>query len=71
MDNGPGIDPELLPSIFDPSVSTKSDSGEGLGLGLALSRRIVEEHGGTLTAQNNPSGEGSRLVVELPIRETA
>lgn len=52
-DNGPGISPELLPRIFHPRVSTKSIIS---GLGLYVVQSIVEQNGGTVTAQNGLSG---------------
>jgi len=54
-DTGPGIAEEHLPHIFDPFFSTK-EIGKGTGLGLSVSRRIVEEHGGWITAENQPEG---------------
>ena len=62
-DTGAGIPRELLPRLFQPFVSTKDT---GLGLGLVISRRIVEDHGGTIVAWNRP-GCGARFVVNLPI----
>ena len=62
-DSGPGVAPELLPRIFDPYFSTKTS---GTGLGLAIARKAVEEHGGTVHAENlNP---GFRIAIELPMR---
>ena len=62
-DSGPGVPPEVLPKIFDPYFSTKS---AGTGLGLAIARKAVEEHGGSIHAENvNP---GLRVVIELPVR---
>jgi signal transduction histidine kinase len=61
-DSGPGIAPSLLPYVFDPFVSGKE---KGLGLGLAVSRRIAEDHGGSLEASNRPEG-GARFVLRLP-----
>ncbi len=61
-DSGPGVPPELLPRIFDPYFSTKSS---GTGLGLAIARKAVEEHGGSIRAENlNP---GFRIAIELPV----
>ena len=52
-DTGPGIAPHILPKVFETFVSSKET---GVGLGLPLSRRIAEDHGGTLTAYNLPIG---------------
>jgi PAS domain S-box-containing protein len=61
-DDGPGFPPELLDRIFDPYVTTKD---HGSGLGLAIVRKIVEEHGGRIEAENLPQG-GGRVRLELP-----
>lgn len=66
-DNGTGIAPEHLAHLFDPFFTTK-DVGNGTGLGLAVSRRIVEEHGGWITATNNATG-GAKFTVHLPVAE--
>lgn len=62
IDNGPGIDPEKLGAIFDAFVTTKP---EGMGLGLAISRMIVERHGGLLLASSAGKGE-TRFEIILP-----
>jgi signal transduction histidine kinase len=62
-DTGPGISESLLPTLFQPFVSTKET---GLGLGLVTSRRIAEAHGGTLVASNLP-GSGARFTLRLPL----
>ena len=62
-DSGAGIPPEILNRLFTPFASTKPT---GTGLGLSLSRRIVEEHGGQLTAANRPEG-GACFTVTLPV----
>jgi len=61
QDTGPGIPEESLMKIFDPFFTTKP-TGEGTGLGLAVSRQIMEMHGGTLDIQNSDSGVCARLV---------
>jgi two-component system sensor histidine kinase HydH len=61
-DSGCGMDKEDLPRIFDPYFTTKP---EGTGLGLAMSVKIIEEHGGTITFQSEP-GKGTTAVVILP-----
>ena len=64
-DNGPGIPPEKLASIFDPYFTTKA---EGSGLGLWIAQQIVTAHGGSLEAQNGPAG-GAVLTMRLPLRD--
>jgi C4-dicarboxylate-specific signal transduction histidine kinase len=61
-DTGPGLPKELGPRLFQPFASTKET---GLGLGLVISRRIVEDHGGTLDAVDR-SGGGASFRVRLP-----
>ena len=61
IDNGPGVDdPER---IFDAFVTTKKN---GMGIGLAISRSIIEAHGGRLSAENRPEG-GAIFTVSLPL----
>ena len=62
QDTGPGIDPKNLESIFDAFVTTKS---VGMGLGLAISRMIVEQHGGQLTASSDGKN-GALFQLVLP-----
>ena len=61
-DNGPGFQPEILGRIFDPYVSSKP---RGTGLGLEIVRKIVEDHGGVIEADNQAAG-GARVRVMLP-----
>lgn len=65
-DTGRGIPAEALPRIFDPFFTTKK---EGTGLGLAHTRRVVEEHGGTIECASQP-GQGTAFVVRLPAAPT-
>jgi PAS domain S-box-containing protein len=69
-DTGPGIEPELLESIFDPFTQAKQTlarSEGGLGLGLALVKGLVALHGGEVVARNAGDGGGADLVVTLPL----
>jgi two-component system, NtrC family, sensor histidine kinase HydH len=61
-DSGPGVAPEAANRLFQPFVTTKDT---GLGLGLVVSRRIVEDHGGSIHAANRPEG-GACFTVRLP-----
>lgn len=64
-DSGPGIRPELLPHVFDLFARDVSLPPGGLGIGLALVRRLVELHGGSVSAENLPGG-GARFTLRLP-----
>jgi PAS domain S-box-containing protein len=69
-DNGIGISPELLPRIFDFFVQGNRSlerSQGGLGIGLTLVKRLVEMHGGTVSAHSAGNGKGSEFVVDLPL----
>ncbi|MFM2305273.1 MAG: hypothetical protein RLZZ135_2686, partial [Cyanobacteriota bacterium] len=69
-DTGQGIEPELLPHIFDrfrQSDSSSSKSSQGLGLGLSIVRHIVELHGGTVWAQSAGVEQGATIIVQLPL----
>jgi nitrogen fixation/metabolism regulation signal transduction histidine kinase len=61
-DDGPGIPPDVLPRVFEPRFSTTSS---GAGLGLAISRRLVESWGGTITLES-PPGRGTTVRVAFP-----
>jgi two-component system sensor kinase FixL len=62
-DTGPGIDPDIVDTLFSPFTTTKSD---GLGFGLSICRRIVEAHGGRLCADKSLSG-GAVFRFTLPV----
>ncbi|MGD1045825.1 MAG: ATP-binding protein [Bacteroidota bacterium] len=62
-DTGLGIPEEIRSKIFEPNFSTKS---EGMGIGLAIARRVIEDHGGTITCQSE-RGKGTTFEIRLPI----
>jgi PAS domain S-box-containing protein len=66
-DDGQGIPPEVLPRLFEPFFTTKGH-GQGTGLGLSVSHGIVEQHAGTLRAENRgePGTHGARFTLLLP-----
>ncbi len=66
QDNGPGFPAKLLDRIFEPYVTTKTS---GSGLGLPISRRIIEENGGTMRATNLPKG-GAVVIIHLPVAQS-
>jgi signal transduction histidine kinase len=63
-DTGTGISQEHLARIFDPFFTTKP-TGVGTGLGLAVSKKIIELHGGTIDIRNKPLGNGVRVTMTL------
>lgn len=67
LDNGCGILPEKLDSLFVPYVSSRKRSG-GMGLGLYITRKVIENHGGGILIANRPEG-GAAAVVTLPLRD--
>jgi signal transduction histidine kinase/ActR/RegA family two-component response regulator len=73
-DNGNGIDPDLLPRVFE--MFTQADcsldrSQGGLGIGLTLVRRLVQMHGGRVSAHSEGRGRGSEFVIVLPALPSA
>lgn len=64
-DTGPGISDEIAARLFEPFVTSKAN---GMGIGLSISRRIVEAHGGTLSASRNGEG-GATFRIVLPAAE--
>ncbi len=72
-DTGPGINPEVLPFIFDrfrQGDQLLDKRKGGLGLGLSIVRDLVELHGGTVTATSHGDGLGSTFAVVLPQGKT-
>jgi signal transduction histidine kinase len=70
-DTGAGITPDFLPFLFEPfrQADGRLARGHGgLGLGLAISRQLVELHGGTIAASSAGTGMGATFVVRLPAR---
>ncbi|MEJ7688892.1 MAG: PAS domain-containing sensor histidine kinase, partial [Variovorax sp.] len=68
-DNGIGIEPDMLPRLFEMFSRGNRDSGRnqgGLGIGLALSRRLAQMHNGTLDVASDGPGAGSVFTVRLP-----
>lgn len=63
-DNGPGIDPAVLPKLFEPFVSSRLDA-RGTGLGLAVADGIVREHEGVIIARNRDPADGGGAVFEV------
>jgi two-component system, LuxR family, sensor kinase FixL len=67
MDNGPGVDPQVQPDMFEPFVTTKPF---GTGLGLAISRTIAQNHGGQLLYRSSECG-GTCFALRLRTHEGA
>jgi signal transduction histidine kinase len=63
-DNGPGIDKDVLPHVFDPFYTTRG-IGRGTGLGLSICYGVITRHGGTIYAESE-KGSGATFIVELP-----
>lgn len=73
-DNGPGIDPQFLPRVFERFTMADSSTTRrtgGLGVGLALVRELVELHGGEIEARNRNDGSGTIFLVRFPLQSIA
>ena len=73
-DNGVGIPPASMPTIFEMFSQVKDNlsmAQGGLGIGLALSRKLAELHGGSVEAHSEGVGRGSRFTLRLPLAELA
>jgi PAS domain S-box-containing protein len=69
-DDGPGIDAAVLPHVFDLFVQGDTSiarASDGLGIGLAMVRKLVELHGGSVSAHSDGAGRGARFVIRLPM----
>jgi nitrogen fixation/metabolism regulation signal transduction histidine kinase len=66
-DNGPGFQAGPVEQVFDPYVTSKP---KGTGLGLAIVKKLVEEHAGSIRAENRRSG-GARIRIALPVDEAS
>jgi signal transduction histidine kinase/ActR/RegA family two-component response regulator len=74
IDQGVGMDAEMLQSVFEPfvqGVAAGDRDRRGLGLGLALARGLVELHGGQIMAHSRGAGHGTTMSVTLPLDSTA
>lgn len=67
-DNGDGIQPKDLPHIFDRFYrsETHRPTNSGSGLGLSITRKVIDLHGGEITAESQP-GEGTSFIIKLPV----
>jgi two-component system, NtrC family, sensor kinase len=68
-DDGVGMPPDILANMFEPFFTTK-ERGRGLGLGLAISRNIVDRHGGRIAVASEP-GHGTAFTITLPLQSKA
>jgi len=66
-DTGTGVSRENLARVFEPFFTTKS---QGLGLGLAMTKRVIEEHGGKIDFSSE-EGQGSEVTISLPLADSA
>ena len=66
IDDGPGIDPVVLPHVFDRFWQGRKDRRKGVGLGLSIVRGLVEAQGGTVWVESEP-GKGSAFLFSLPL----
>jgi two-component system cell cycle sensor histidine kinase/response regulator CckA len=65
-DDGPGVDLAIGDRAFEPFATTKPQ-GKGTGLGRAITRQIIDDHGGVVSLSNLPNGKGARAEIVLPL----
>ncbi len=65
-DDGPGVPPELAPTLFERFVRGAGDRGGSFGLGLAIVQAVATSHGGNVTLDSPPGARGARFVVTMP-----
>lgn len=70
-DSGSGIEPQLLPHVFDIFTQGSHSHDGSLGIGLTLVKSLVQMHGGTVSARSDGAGKGSEFLVRLPIVEAS
>ena len=73
VDNGVGIAPDALPTVFEMfrQVNGPNRSQGGLGIGLTLAKQFVEMHGGTIEARSAGEDQGAEFVIRLPLAPAA
>jgi signal transduction histidine kinase len=65
-DNGVGIEPKTMQSIFEPFKTTRGDAG-GAGLGLSIVRWIVQRHNGSVVVESAGLGKGATMLIDFPV----
>ncbi|MEA2208308.1 MAG: hypothetical protein QOF54_785 [Solirubrobacteraceae bacterium] len=68
-DDGPGVPPELVATLFERFVRGAGDRGGSFGLGLAIVQAVAVSHGGDVRLESPSQGTGARFVVTLPLRD--
>ncbi|RPI88234.1 MAG: sensor histidine kinase [Planctomycetaceae bacterium] len=69
-DDGCGMTADVMDHMFEPFFTSKQ-GGQGTGLGLSISHRIINQHGGTITASSPGPGQGSTFLVRIPRRDAS
>jgi two-component system, NtrC family, nitrogen regulation sensor histidine kinase GlnL len=64
-DNGPGVPASILPRVFDPFFTTRT---QGTGLGLSICQSIIREHGGIISMES-VAGQGATVIIDLPVEK--